>query len=274
MVVLVAKKCYSRHPKLFKNAYTSNAPLATYSIPLMRHLITVFLTLFLLFNNALSQTTEANAAVNQPLSSQDKQSTTPNLPVITQAELAAKLQPGDLIFVRIALGPFVEVADASNSWTNHVGVVTSADLQNSTVSESTIPFSQTTTLAKFVNWSEQGRVAVTRLINPISAEQIETLKKAIKKRNGIFYDTGFDLYSNKQFCSRYAYEVMLEATGIKIGTVITFKEMFSKKPDINLAFWKNWYFGSIPWERETITPASLLESSETKVIFDGRLAKN
>src|SRR4051812_46653168 len=34
-----------------------------------------------------------------------------------------QLRVGDLVFIRIAFRPFLEVADATNSWTNHVGVV-------------------------------------------------------------------------------------------------------------------------------------------------------
>jgi len=37
----------------------------------------------------------------------------------------------------------------------------------------------------------------------------------------------------------------------------------------DLGFWKVWYFGRIPWQRETVTPASVLSSAQLRPIFDG-----
>jgi len=42
------------------------------------------------------------------------------------AALAARLKIGDLIFIRVPARPFREVATATGSWTNHVGIVVDA----------------------------------------------------------------------------------------------------------------------------------------------------
>lgn len=83
------------------------------------------------------------------------------------------------------------------------------------------------------------------------------------------YDTGFDLHSRRQFCSRYVREVIEEATGIQVGEVETFAGLLSRKPQTELGFWRVWYFGQIPWQRETVTPASLLRSPGLVPVFDG-----
>ena len=44
-------------------------------------------------------------------------------PIESTSRLAAHLQVGDLVFIRIPLLPFRKVAEATCSWTNHVGIV-------------------------------------------------------------------------------------------------------------------------------------------------------
>lgn len=42
--------------------------------------------------------------------------------------LASDMKVGDLVFIRVGVRPFLEVADATDSWTNHVGIaVATAD---------------------------------------------------------------------------------------------------------------------------------------------------
>jgi len=65
-------------------------------------------------------------------------------------ELARSLQLGDLVFTRIGAYPFRKVADATGSWTNHVGIVLDTSGPEPVIGESRFPFSGSTTLARFV----------------------------------------------------------------------------------------------------------------------------
>ncbi|MEO8059504.1 MAG: YebB family permuted papain-like enzyme [Burkholderiales bacterium] len=183
--------------------------------------------------------------------------------------LAPTLNVGDVVFIRVAARPFREVAAATDSWTNHVGIVTDTSGHEPLIAESTFPLSRTTRLSKFVARSDGGRVAVARLKTPLTAEQRQQIVGAAKRRSGIFYDTGFDLHSRRQFCSRYVREVIEEATGVHVGEVETFAALLTRRPQTDLGFWRLWYFGQIPWQRETVTPASLLRSPELVPVFDG-----
>lgn len=191
------------------------------------------------------------------------------LPAIPATALASQLQVGDLIFIRVSALPFRKVAATTQSWTNHVGIVVATDGIEPTVAESTFPFSKRGGLAKFLARSEGGRVEISRLNAPLSRAQQRTLVLAADKRLGTLYDTGFDLHSSRQFCSRYVFEVVREATGIEVGQVETFGSMLAKNPDTGLGFWRLWYFGRIPWQRETVTPASVLTSPQLHAVFDG-----
>lgn len=183
--------------------------------------------------------------------------------------LATKLSVGDVVFIRVSAKPFREVATATESWTNHVGIVIDTAGEEPLIGESTFPVSRTTTLSRFISRSEEGRVAVARLKSKVSSDQQLKVAIAAHRRAGVFYDTGFNLHSRRQFCSRYVYEVLQEATGVSVGEVETFATLLSRRPDTDLRFWKVWYFGQIPWQRETITPAALLRSPAVQPVFDG-----
>jgi Permuted papain-like amidase enzyme, YaeF/YiiX, C92 family len=183
--------------------------------------------------------------------------------------LAPRLRVGDVVFIRVAAKPFREVAAATDSWTNHVGIVINTAGTEPLIAESTFPLSRTTKLSKFVARSEGGRVAVARLKAPLTNQQQQQIVAAAERRNGVFYDTGFDLHSRRQFCSRYVREVIAEAAGVQVGEVQTFAALLTQRPQTNLSFWRVWYLGQIPWQRETVTPASLLRSAELVTVFDG-----
>ena len=190
---------------------------------------------------------------------------------IEMQELTEQLQIGDIVFIRATALPFRKIAQDTGSWTNHVGIVTQNANGEWLVSESTFPYSQTIPLPHFIARSEKGRFSVMRLKQPLTQEQLRTFPIAAQKREGILYDTGFDLYSNRQFCSRYVYEVIYETTGIKVGDVTTLAALFKNNPQADMTFWRSWYLGSIPWDRKTITPASMLSSSTLYEVFEGYL---
>jgi hypothetical protein len=188
---------------------------------------------------------------------------------ISISGLTARLEVGDVVFVRVLPRPFRQVAEATGSWTNHVGIVIEFCGGQAVVAESKFPLSRRTSLASFVGRSELGRVAVLRLTTPLTVQQRARLRRAAQRRLNTLYDTGFNLHSQRQFCSRFVREVIDEATGIPVGQVETFAAMLNQRPHTNLRFWKMWYFGRIPWTRETVSPASLLGSRHMKTVFDG-----
>lgn len=189
-------------------------------------------------------------------------------PLLDASALAGDVRIGDIVFIRVTARPFLEVANATNSWTNHVGVVIDNGGDEPLIAESTFPFARTTSLTQFLERSDHGHFAVARLIAPLNDTQRSALKAAAVRRLGTFYDTGFNLRSRRQFCSRFVREVIDEATNIQLGETETFATLLQHNAEPNLAFWRFWYFGRIPWQRLTVTPASLLRSPDVQVIFD------
>ncbi len=183
--------------------------------------------------------------------------------------LAKRLAVGDVVFIRVHVLPFEKISSTTMSWTNHVGVVVDTSGKEPLIAESRFPLSGTTTWSRFVARSKDGRVAVSRPAFILDQQQVEKLRAAVAARAGILYDTGFDLHSRRQFCSRYVREVMQEATGIAFGQVENFSTLLAHNPQADLGFWRIWYFGYSPWQRETVTPASLLDDAKLTRIFDG-----
>jgi hypothetical protein len=181
-------------------------------------------------------------------------------------ELGKQLQIGDVVFIRIPTPPFTKVAATTSSWTNHVGIVTDVSGFEPVIGESRVPLSGETTWSRFIGRSDAGRVAVTRLRQPPDAVK---LRQAVKVRKNILYDTGFNLHSRRQFCSRYVREILQDAAGVELGEVENFSTLLRRNPEADLRFWKIWYFGQIPWQRETVTPASLLRDGRMRMVFDG-----
>jgi len=189
-------------------------------------------------------------------------------------ELGRQLEVGDIVFIHVDVLPFRKIARDTGSWTNHVGIIIDTSGTEPVIAESTFPFSKTGSLSKFIAHSKQGRVAVIRFNAPLTQQEQENIKTAALKKLGIFYDTGFNLHSHRQFCSRYVYEVLLQATGRSVGKIENLKELLTKNPNADLRFWNLWYFGRIPWQRETVTPASLLHDPNLNTVFDGYANKS
>ena len=49
----------------------------------------------------------------------------------------------------------------------------------------------------------------------------------------------------------------------------TFTDLLTGNPDAPLAFWQYWFFGRIPWDRVTVTPATQLQSELLDTINSG-----
>lgn len=187
-------------------------------------------------------------------------------PMLDAADLASQLRVGDLVFILIDNPLYRRVANASASWTNHVGIVIDIDGAEPVIAESRVPVSGCTTLSRYLARSASGRVAVRRLSAQPDATAIAA---AARKRMGRLYHTGFNLDSSRQFCSKFVREVLLEATGQAVGEVQCFSALFASNPQADLRFWRWWYFGNIPWQRRTVTPASQLHSPLLHTVFDG-----
>lgn len=184
--------------------------------------------------------------------------------------LTSNLQEGDILFLRIPALLFKKVADATNSWANHVGIVLKKE-DRWVVAESVIPFAKYTPLEKFVARSQTGYISLHRLQQGLTPTQVQSLHSEAEKRMGTMYHLGFTFDSTRTYCSKLVYEIYLTATGLEIGIIQKFRDLLNEHPNPKRAkrFWMFYYFGFIPWERRMVSPAKQLADKKLITIFEG-----
>jgi len=174
----------------------------------------------------------------------------PNLEVV--------LIEGDIIFINNLNPVSREVARVCQTWATHIGIIFfEEDVWQ--VAESTFPFSRKITLQKFIDNSHGGQLEIYRVEN-LSYNDILELKKASNSYMRIPYDLCFNYDSKWLYCSKFVYLTYLNALKIKIGKVETFRDMIESNPNFNLAFWRLWYLGRIPWDKKCISISSIISN--------------
>ncbi|MGJ3352444.1 YebB family permuted papain-like enzyme [Providencia sp. Je.9.19] len=186
---------------------------------------------------------------------------------MTKINYPYDLEVGDIIFTSIGNELFRQIASASLCWSNHVGMIIGHNGEDYLIAESRIPLSTTTTLSRFISRSNNNRYGIRRLATPLTTEQKLALVSQVPTRLNKLYHTGFDYDSSRQFCSKFVFELYDTALNIQVGKKETFQELLGKNPNAKLNFWKFWFIGQIPWERTTVTPASLWHHPELSLIY-------
>lgn len=183
-------------------------------------------------------------------------------------EVNKNLKAGDIVFISIPNFLYRRVAKTTSSWTSHVGMVHSQQNGQWIIAESAVPFCKMTPLEDFLKRSENGMFAARRLKETLSDECISRLQEAAEKRMKRLYHLGFKYESNRQFCSKFVYEVYKEALDIEVGRLETFRDLLNNNPHVSKTFWRMWFFGFIPWNRLTVTPASQLKCTNLETVFE------
>ena len=107
-------------------------------------------------------------------------------------KLHSAAKPGDIIFIRINNFLYRRVADATNSWTSHVGMIYSNTESQCLVAESAVPFSKLCPLDEFLKRSQNNQFSLKRLQKNLTLKQIEDLQKSADERLGKLYHLGFN----------------------------------------------------------------------------------
>ena len=178
------------------------------------------------------------------------------------------IESGDIVFIRVGNFLYRRVAATTSSWDSHVGIIFKNEDGQLMVAESTIPKSKFTPLNAFLSRSEKGIFAIRRLKGGLSPEQAANLRASAERRMGQPYHFGFRYDSKRQFCSKLVYDVYMEAMGLEVGRLQTFRNLLDENPAAPMIFWHIWFFGFIPWKRRTVTPTSQLRSPIFDTVID------
>ena len=166
---------------------------------------------------------------------------------------------------------FTSVATTTQSWTSHVGIIVDYQQGDWIVAESGIPFVRKTPLRRFLDRSDDQRFSIRRLRTEPTDQQRHAMLVFADSQMGRVYSLGFDLEARKTFCSKFVRDVVYQGTGEQIGEIETFDHLLRRNPDAPLWFWRAWFFGFIPWQRTTVTPASELDSPLLRVVIQNNV---
>jgi hypothetical protein len=152
-----------------------------------------------------------------------------------------------------------------------VGIIVDYENGDWIVAESGIPFVRKTPLRKFLDRSEGKEFSIRRLKTELTTEQKYAILRFADSQMGKVYSLGFNLQSQNTFCSKFVHDAVYEGTRQSIGEVETFEHLLHRNPDAPLWFWRAWFFGFIPWQRMTITPASELQSPLLVIVAENNV---
>jgi len=181
-------------------------------------------------------------------------------------------QEGDLVFTDIPNVIFRNVAASSKTWTSHIGIIFRGDRGEWIVSESKVPLSKEVPLCEFLRNSSEYLFEIKRFHRPLSPVEIGRLHETADSMLHKLYTFGFDFDSDRMFCSKFVY-LVYQSIGIRAGKLQTFRELLAENPVSSLTFWKWWFFGRIPWDRRTVTPASQLRDPQFTSVLKGSSVK-
>jgi hypothetical protein len=185
-----------------------------------------------------------------------------------RAIMASRLAVGDIVFTRIGGPVFTRVAATTQSWTSHVGIIVDYQAGDWIVAESGVPVVRKTPLRKFIGHSVKQEFSIQRLRREPTSEEKAAMLRFADGQMGKLYSLGFNLQSKQTFCSKFVHDDVYESTHQSIGEVETFNHLLHRNQNTPLSFWRVWFFGAIPWQRTTITPASELNSPLLRTVIE------
>jgi hypothetical protein len=189
------------------------------------------------------------------------------------AEVRSNLREGDLIFLELSSPIFERVARASGGWASHVGIVLhDAKEGKLAVAESTIPEVKWTNLCKYIHHGKDSHFVVRRFKGSLKSEDIFEMRSKVEQWMGSLYHLGFKYDSRRQFCSKFVSQLYQHSIGLEVGRFETFRELLenikgTKYEQGDMAFWRSWFLGKIPYKRRTVTPVSQVEDKRFFDIF-------
>lgn len=192
--------------------------------------------------------------------------------ILSQTQRDHVLREGDIIFSRIPNALYRRICAATNSPTSHVGILFRDSTGDWIVAESKVPCVRFSSLDNFLDRSANGWHTVRRLKRVLAPADVAALRRECENHMGTLYHTGFRYESRRMFCSKFVHEVFRSALNIPVGRLETFADLLHRQPGTALNFWRWWFFGHIPWQRLTVTPASQLEDPGLETIWESHPA--
>lgn len=172
------------------------------------------------------------------------------------------VREGDILFQSLPHAPLVDVIEGvTRSPYSHCGIVTQRDGEWY-VLEAIGPVRETR-LGAWIGQGRNGKFAAYRL-DPTFETSIPRILAEGRKFMGRPYDIHYDFHDERIYCSELIFKAIRAATGRTVGEVQRIGELNWKPHE---AFIRS-IEGSVPLERELISPDALSRAKELKKVYD------
>ena len=177
-------------------------------------------------------------------------------------------QAGDFVFQSLPHNLLIDAIEGSSgSPFSHCGIVKRHAVVKGqdpewVVIEAIGPVKET----RLSHWIAQGRdsaYAVFRLRDPL-AKKIPAIITAAETSKSRPYDIHYDMDDGKIYCSELLYKAVCDATGRRLGKIRNLGDLNWRPYEKVIRSIEN---GSLPLEREMITPRDFTEAPELQQVF-------
>ena len=173
---------------------------------------------------------------------------------------------GDFVFQSLPHNPLIDAIEGSSgSPFSHCGIIKRSD-GRWVVIEAIGPVKETA----LSSWIAQGRdkaFVACRLRDPL-AKQVPAIIAAAERYEGRPYDIHYDMDDGKIYCSELLYKSVRDATGRKLGRIRKLGDLNWRPYEQVIRSIEN---GTLPLEREMITPRDFSEAPELQEVFRSRM---
>jgi hypothetical protein len=170
---------------------------------------------------------------------------------------APSIGEGDLVFQTSRSAQSVAIQKATHSRYSHMGVV--LERRGRLVvfeAESTV---RGTSLKAWLARGEGGHYVVKRLHAPLSAQQVERLRRTAKIFDGKPYDAAFGWSDRRIYCSELVWKLYDRALGISIGGLQKLGDFDLGNPLVQAKLHER-YGKTIPLQEKVISPQAMFAS--------------
>lgn len=176
------------------------------------------------------------------------------------------VQDGDIIFQNSNSSQSKAIELATKSKYTHMGIIFKKNDGKYYVYEAVQPV-KFTPLKEWIERGNGSHFVIKRLNQPITMLNKKNLKQEALKHLGKNYDIYFEFSDKKMYCSELVWKIYKNAIGIEIGKIKKLKN-FDLSHNIVKSLMKKRYKDHIPYKENVISPQSIFESTNLKLVVE------
>lgn len=173
---------------------------------------------------------------------------------------------GDVVFQTSRSAQSAAIQKATRSRYSHMGVILERDGRHFVFeAERTVRY---TPLETWLARGEGGHYVVKRPRTPLSAPQVERLRRAAKAFEGKPYDAAFEWSDRRIYCSELVWKLYDRALGVRLGERQKLGDFALDDPLVRAKL-RERYGKAVPLQETVISPQAMFASPLLETVAEG-----